>query len=500
MLQKVSKTVFIFVALLASFFYGHGAGCSLALAEEGGILHGQGGLSDLAVEAFGDLDEIRERRVIRVLTAYSKTNYFNYRENPKGLEYEMMCQYVEHLNKGVQKAYQKVHLAFIPVPFDELLSSLREGKGDIVAAGMTITPERAALVDFSTPYLPDIEEILVCNTEGMRIKSLEDLSGKEIYVRQGASYVAHLENLNTWLEAKGLSPVVVRETEENISTEDILELVNAGIINLTVVDKHVAQVWSKAFSNIRLRDDIVVSRGGNIAWAVRMNSPALLKSLNEFVEANKKGSLLGNVLYKRYFGKPKWIVNPTAADQQGKLRTLKKLFEKYGKMYGFDWIALAAQGFQESRLDQSERSPVGAIGIMQVLPSTAEGPPVFISGIEDAEKNIHAGVKYLHFLRDRYFNGSAVSPEDQMYFAWAAYNAGATRIDRFRKIAKERGFDPNKWFYNVEKVAAEKIGRETVDYVANINKYYFAYRLLYDQRSKKKESLQKFYRPQSSRQ
>ena len=207
------------------------------------------------------------------------------------------------------------------------------------------------------------------------------------------------------------------------------------------------------------------------------------------MKENKKGSLLGNILFKRYFEDSKWITNPLQKEEQERFDRLVSIFKRYGKMYGFDALALAAQGYQESQLNQKKISPQGAIGVMQVLPSTASDKWVDVQNIELVANNIHAGTKYLDFLRDRYFGSPEIEEAAKINFAWAAYNAGPAKINDMRRIAKERGYDPNKWFSNVEAVAAEMIGQEPVQYVININKYYVAYRLLEDAQKLRKEGL-----------
>ncbi len=262
-------------------------------------------------------------------------------------------------------------------------------------------------------------------------------------------------------------------------TEDLLEMVHAGALEATVADRHIAEAWAEVLPGIVVRGDLPIHAGGEIAWAVRRDNPELLASLNEFVRAHKRGTLLGNIFFKRYYAHSDWIKNPLVADERAKLERLIALFQKYGSEHGFDWLALAAQAYQESGLDQDKRSAAGAIGIMQLLPSTAADPAVAVSDIHLLENNIHAGAKYLAFLRDRYFDDPAIEPAARVDFAWAAYNAGPARIRKLREAAAERDLDPNRWFFHVEKIAAEEIGRETVDYVANINKYYLAYRLAY---------------------
>ena len=231
---------------------------------------------------------------------------------------------------------------------------------------------------------------------------------------------------------------------------------------------------------IVIRKDLKINTGGKIAWAVRKENPKLLASLNAFVRKHKKGSLIGNVLFNRYYQDSDWINNPNTEKERNKLIKLRSLFQKYGKQYEFNFLALAAQAYQESGLDQSKRSSRGAIGIMQVLPSTAKDRKINIKNIHKLENNIHAGTKYLHFLRKRYFSSPDIEPADRLYFSWAAYNAGPAKINKIRRIAAKRGFNPNRWFFNVENIASRVIGRETVTYVSNIYKYYIAYQLYFD--------------------
>jgi membrane-bound lytic murein transglycosylase MltF len=264
--------------------------------------------------------------------------------------------------------------------------------------------------------------------------------------------------------------------DKTLATEDVLELVNAGIFELTVVDQHLAELWAKVLPDLVLHKDLVINSGGNIAWAVRKENPELLASLNDFVSKHRQGTLLGNILLKRYYKNTKWIQNPLGQSDMEKFEKLSDLFKKYGQKYNFDWLKIAALAYQESGFDQKAKSPAGAVGIMQILPSTAATPNVNIPDVSKLENNVHAGVKYLSFLRQRYFSDPKISPPARMDFTFAAYNAGPARVRSLRQQARESGVDPNKWFFNVEYVALRVVGRETVRYVDNINKYYIAFK------------------------
>ncbi|MHC4944546.1 MAG: MltF family protein, partial [Planctomycetota bacterium] len=343
-----------------------------------------------------DFSEMKKLRIIRVLVSHSMTHFFIDAGKPRGFEYEMMHEYEKYLNRGNTRKDREIHLVFIPLVFQDLIPALNEGVGDIVAAGMTVTKEREGLVSFTDSILRDVSEIVVTSKGITNLESLDDLSGCRVHVKRGSSYGQHLKELNSSFRQRGLESIDIAFTPEYLVTEDILELVNAGIIELTVADRHIAEIWSAVFTDMKVRTDLVVNTGGRIAWAVRKDNHDLLAHLNGFVKVHRKGTLLGNIFFKRYFENTRWIEYPFDEEEQKRMLALRGLFEKYGKMYRFDWLLVAAQAFQESGMDQKVRSPAGAVGIMQLLPSTSEY--LGISSIENKENNIHAGIKYMDYL------------------------------------------------------------------------------------------------------
>jgi membrane-bound lytic murein transglycosylase MltF len=246
---------------------------------------------------------------------------------------------------------------------------------------------------------------------------------------------------------------------------------------MVIVDDHKAKFWGEIFDKVALHPDIFVNQGGKIAWAFRKNSPKLAAVVNGFVKKSKKGTLLGNMLFKRYLKENKWARNALSPNEMKKFQDVVNLFMKYADTYQFDYLMTGALAYQESGLDHSKKSHVGALGIMQMLPATAADKNVGIPDIEKLEKNVQAGHKYLRFLQDRYFNDPAIDSLNRYLFTFAAYNAGPAKVAKLRKEAKQQGLDPNVWFHNVEVIAAKRIGRETVQYVSNIYKYYISYKL-----------------------
>lgn len=434
------------------------------------------GLTESLEISTDDLPAMLERRIIRVLVSYNQTNFFIVGGVKKGLEYELMNKFEAYVNTSLRRNELDVHVVFITVPFSQLLQNLVDGKGDIVAAGLTVTPERQAEVAFSRPYIKNIKEIVVASSDAADIEKAKDLSDKKVIVTNGSSYVEHLQRLNKQLKEQRLPPVKIEIADPNLVTEDLLQMVNAGIYSYTIADSHIAELWSSALSNIKLKKSAVINEGGKIAWAVRKNNPKLLEILNKFSRKHQQGTLVGNILIQRYYQDTKWVENPLTEKRKEQLDKYLELFKKYAAQYQFDWKLLAALAFQESKLRQSAKSHTGAVGIMQIKPSTAADKKISIKNVEiSAEQNIHAGTKYLAFLRDRYFADEPLDPFDQFAFTAAAYNAGPAKIREVRQKAKAHNLDPNKWFDNVEYMAKKIIGNETVQYVANIYKYYLSY-------------------------
>jgi len=439
----------------------------------------------------GDFDGMAKRRLIRALVVYSKTFYFLDQGRQRGLSYELLKEFEKYVNQKLKTGTLKIKVIFIPVTHDEIIPGLVKGFGDIAVANLTITPQRQKQVAFSDPLMSDVKELVVTGPAAPPVVSLDDLAGKEVHVRKSSSYYESLVQLNSLFKKAGKQPIKLVSADETFQDEDLLEMVNAGLIPMIVVDSHKAKFWEQIFDDIQVHPDIAVRTGGEIAWAFRKNSPKLQAIVNEFVRGHKKGTMMGNMLFKRYLRDTRYVKNSVSEQELKKFRNMVQYFKTYADRYEFDYLMIGAQAYQESGLDQSRRSPSGAIGVMQVLPSTAADPNVGIADIEKLENNIHAGTKYLRFIVDRYFKDPSIDKVNTMLFAFAAYNAGPARINDLRKKTAKMGLDPNVWFNNVEMAAAKEIGRETVQYVGNIYKYYIVYRMLTAQQEAKEQLLEK---------
>lgn len=428
----------------------------------------------------GDLDGMIERKMIRVAVPYSFLTYFIDGADQRGITYELTEQFGVFLKE--QRGVPGVTIVVIPARRDEVFPMITDGRADVAAGILTITDERKAIVDFTEPFRTDVREVIVTGPGTPLGTSLDDLTKLAIHVRRSSSFFEHLTVLNKEREAAGLPTFEIVEAEEYLKTEDLVEMVHAGLIPATVADEPVAEFLTAIFNDVVPHTDYPLGEGYAYAWAFRKNSPQLAEALNAYVPTARKGSMLGNVIIKKYTGNLDWAVTQLGLQNQERLGRLAALFRQYGDKYDFDWIMMAAQGYQESRLDQTKQSPVGALGIMQLLPTTAADPNVGIPDISTEEANIHAGVKYMRFLHDRYFSDPELSELDQVLFTFGAYNAGPGNVNKARKLAAEMGLDPNVWFDNVEIAIGKAVSREPVIYVRNIYKYYVAFRLMHELR------------------
>jgi membrane-bound lytic murein transglycosylase MltF len=376
-----------------------------------------------------------------------------------------------------------VNVVIVPMLRNQLYPALASGKIDMVAAMVTVRPELEKLAAFSEPTRTNVSEVVVTGPGAPPIATVDDLAGQDVFVRKGSIYEESLITLNEQLKARGKPPVVFVEAPAVLEDDDVLEMVNAGLAPITIVDDYLAEFWSKVFTNIKVHRDVTVRTGGNLAVAFRKENPKLRETVNAWLRKHGKGDGFRNTVERRYLDSVKYVKNAAADAERQKLQAVVGLFKKYGAQYDVDYLLMAAQGYQESTLDQDVKSPVGAIGVMQVMPPT--GKELNVGDITELEPNIHAGVKYMRFMMDQYFKDEPMDNLNKGLMTFAAYNCGPGRLRQLRRETEKRGLDPNVWFGNVERVASERIGRETVTYVSNIYKYYISYRLLTDQQERR---------------
>ena len=427
----------------------------------------------------GDLDEMVKRGSIRALVLYSRSSFFYVDGRPQGLNYEALTDFQRFANQKL-RTRQHVQVDFIPVRIDQLEPYLAEGIGDLIAYPVFVTAAREQQVAFSIPLETDVKQILVTGKNFGPVSSLQDLSGKKVFVNPLTTYYDNLQKVSDSLVKQGKPPILIEKANKNLKDEDLMEMVNAGILPATVTITSRAKLWANVFHDITPQLKIVIADEQDLAWAMRKDNPKLKELLDEWVKTHAAGTSFGNTLMRRYLESAKYITNPTNEEGIKKFKQLADFFKTYASEYGFDYLMVVAQGYQESMLNQSARNG-GAVGIMQIKPSTAAAPPISIPNVMTAENNIHAGVKFLHQMADQYFNDPGIDAENRLLFTFAGYNAGPNRIAELRKRASAQGLDPNKWFGNVELMVAQSVGQVTVQYVSNIYKYYVAYKLVVEQ-------------------
>ena len=424
-----------------------------------------------------DLDGMLKRRNIRALVILNPIGFFYRNGQPMGVNYEALRDFQTFVNTKYKTGSLKVQVTFIPVRADQVESALLDGTGDLIAYALVVTPERAQRVAFTVPLEKDVKLVVVSGPKFGDVTNLDGLGGKVIFVNPLSVSYQNLQQLNQSLQKAGKPQIIVKVADKNLLDDDLVQMVNAGMIPATVTSERRAKLWSQVLPNLSVHSNLVIASGQQTAWAVRKDNPKLRQLLDEYITPRAVGTSFGNTLLRRYLQNTKWVRNATSPEDMKKFQQLVGYFKKYSGQYDFDYLLIAAQGYQESRLDQNTRS-ADAVGIMQVNPKLAAAAPINVPDVASlASNNIEAGVKMLHDIEVKYFNDPNIDPLDKTLMVFASYNAGPNRIARLRKQAQQQGLDPNKWFGNVELVVAEDIGQVTVTYVGNVYKYYIAYKL-----------------------
>ena len=429
----------------------------------------------------GDFDQMLERHMIRALVPYSRSLYFNDKGQERGIAADNVRDFERWINKKYAKELRKRPLTvyLIPTTRDKLLPEVAKGIGDVAIGNLTVTEERLKTVDFATPAdLPAMKEVVVTGPTSPAVASTDDLAGKTVHVRKSSSYYESLETLNGRFKEEGKPAAKLVLVPDALEDEDMMEMLSAGLLDVIVVDDWKAKMWAQILPKIKVNEQAVVREAGKYGWAIRKGSPKLEAEILDFYKNYIKKQGVAAYRLKQYMSRVKHIRNPTEIAEWERFEQMLVLFQKYGEKYNFDPLMLAAQGYQESQLNQKARSHGGAIGVMQVMPAIGEA--LKVGDIRIVEPNIHAGTKYMDQLMTKYFPDVKFTENNRTLFAFASYNAGPGNISKMRKEAEKHALEPDTWFNNVEIVTARKIGLETTTYVRNIYKYYVAYRLQLD--------------------
>ncbi|MBU6483148.1 MAG: transporter substrate-binding domain-containing protein, partial [Nitrospirae bacterium] len=401
----------------------------------------------------GDLDGMVKRRVIRALVAPSRTAYWLNGARQMGAEYELLKAFEGEINKNykTQGKHIRTFVTIIPTRHDQLISGLLEGRGDIAAGILTVTPERLEQVDFGEPFFRGVRQIVVTGPASPEPASIDDLSGKEVFVRRSTTYWTHLEHLNERFAKEQKPPVILKAAPEDLQDDDLLEMVHAGLDGTVVVNRYQALLWAKVFKKLKPREDLVLNEGGDIAWMIRKDGPKLKAEIATFAKTYGQKSDFGKALLKKYAASTRFVKSATSTSEIMKFEQTVEFFRMYSAKYDMDHLLMMAQGYQESLLDQNAKSDVGAIGVMQLMPAT--GKEMGTGDITQVDSNIHAGIKYISLMRNQFFANQPMDARNKSLFAFATYNAGPGRVQKLRREAEQHGLDPNVWFNNVEIIA-----------------------------------------------
>lgn len=419
-----------------------------------------------------DFDDIKQRKTLRVLTRNNAASYYLWQGELLGFEYELAKAFASKHNLRLEMIVAPSH--------EDLIPMLLAGRGDVIAAFMTVTDERKRQdIAFSRHHHYSSE--IVVSRDDDDLKTVDDLAGRTIHVRRSSSYWRTLEIL----QEKGIAFELVA-APETMETEEIIARVADDDYDLTVADNQLLDI------ELTWRDDIkaafALGEPRKNAWAVRKKNKQLLSAINSFLKQEYRGEFY-NITYEKYF-KNSHIIKQHKEERidlnpDGSISPFDDIVKQYAAQYGFDWKMLVSQMYQESRFDPNTTSWAGARGLMQVLPRTAH--EMGFKQLDDAETGIHAGVKYLDWVRDRF--ETELDVKDRMWFSLAAYNAGVGHVKDARILARQMGFNPNRWFNHVEKtmllLAKRQYSRsarhgyvrgvESVKYVREIRNRYQAY-------------------------
>jgi membrane-bound lytic murein transglycosylase MltF len=434
----------------------------------------------------GDFDQILDRRYIRMIVPYSRTLFFQDKGTIYGTTADGALLIEEWINQNYKLGTRPLTMFLSPVSRDKLFDTLLAGDGDIAGGNITITEERREKVAFTSPILNNVREIIVTGAGVPEFDSAEALSGKEVVTRRSTSYYESLTKLNERLAAMGKPPIIITLVPDTLESEDLMEMTAAGLLPAVVVDDWVARLWVQIIKGLKLHPKAVLREGAEIAWAVRPDNPKLLANLNRAIAEIDGNAFKWAIRTQIYLAKLKQLHTATEGGDMQRFRDTVEIFRRYAGQYQFDALLLEAQGYRESRLDQTAHSHTGAVGLMQLLPQT--GNSLGVGDIHKADPNVHAGAKYMAQLMDTYFKGVPFDEQNRALFAFAAYNAGPGKIQSLQHEAAAQKLNPLVWFDNVERVAAARVGQEPVRYVRDIYKYYVAYELIEDAEAAKKSA------------
>ena len=418
-----------------------------------------------------DLAQIRSSQVLRVLVNQSRNSSGQVQGESIGVEYHRLRAFERYLN-GHARDGQEITLKIIPKAKDQLLGALLRGEGDLMAPGELLDVKPTHAVTPSDPIIERVPLMLVGVKGERRYTRLEQLSGRTVALTTGSAAGEALNVINQKLALRKLPPVNIEWVDPTLAVEDVLEMVQAGIYHLTLVEQPIAERWAKLMPKLRFDRKVLVSEPGAMRWYVRRDASMLRASVDRFLTTYTVPADQ-NVAFERVYRRLYRVHYPLARADRQKLEKLRPVLQKHAQQQGMDWLNLAALAFKESTLNPNAKGSGGATGLLQITPSAAQR--VGVNNIQNVEGNVQAGAKYLAMIRRKFFASPRLNERERMAFVLAAYNMGPERVQAMRAEARRRGLNPNQWFFQVERIAMEQVGMGAVSYVNSVNKYYLAF-------------------------
>ncbi|MDH0302107.1 MULTISPECIES: transglycosylase SLT domain-containing protein [unclassified Pseudomonas] len=418
-----------------------------------------------------DLAQIRSSKVLRVLVNQSRNSSGEVKGEPVGVEYYRLRALEHYLNARVADG-QEITLRIIPRAKEQLVGALQRGEGDLAAPGELLDPSVVRGVDASAPVVDQVPLQLVGRKGERSYSRVEQLSGRTVALTSASAAGAAIQAINQQLALRKRAPIKVEWVDPTLAVEDVLEMVQAGIYPLTVVERPIAQRWARVMPRLRVDSKVHLAQPGAMRWYVRQDAPMFRAAVDRFL-ATYRAPDNQDAAFERIYRRQYRVHNPLARKDRQRLESLRPVLQKHGGDQQFDWLNLAALAFKESTLNPQARGVGGAHGLMQITPSAAQR--VGVSNTATVDGNVQASARYLALIRRKFFASPKLNERERMAFILAAYNLGPERVQAMRAEARRRGLNGNQWFFQTERVAMEQVGMGPVNFVNSVNKYYLAF-------------------------
>lgn len=418
-----------------------------------------------------DLADIRRSGVLRVLVNQSRNAAGEVRGEVIGIEVQRLRALVQQLNRDPHA--KALRLQLVPTAKDQLIPALLRGEGDLVAPGERLASPPGAAVSATLPSEQLVPLVIVARKGNRRYQRLEDLSGRVLLLPAGSAVPTAVARLNQRLTSQGREPLEIEMADPSLAVEDVLEMVNAGLYLLTAVELPIAERWARVMPALRVDRHMQLEDKGGTHWYVRRGSSLLQARVDRFLKGYKSPADR-DVAFHRLYRRAYKVHNVLGRTERQRLERVRPVLQKKAETHDLDWLFLAAVAYKESTLNPAAKGVGGATGLMQVTPAAARS--VGVGNFGGLEGNVEASARYFKSLRKRYFASSRMDERERRAFMLAAYNMGAQRVQSMRAEARRRGLDPDRWFFQVERVALDELGMGVPGYVNAVNKYHLAYR------------------------